>query len=187
MLTLTFEETEYYNSDKDELGQVQRKQTVCFEHSLISLRKWESKWCKPFLGSEKTDEETIDYIRCMTISQNVDPNIYEAMIFGEYTSQLDQILKYIDAPMSAAKFYTIGEKEESKISNETVTAETIYYWMLSYQIPVEFQKWHINSLMALIRFISVKNSKDNKLSDTELASYMRAQNAARRKALGSKG
>ena len=54
-----------------------KAQTLTLEHSLVSLSKWESKWHKPFLSKEpKSQTETIDYIKCMTLTQNVDPNVY---------------------------------------------------------------------------------------------------------------
>ena len=57
-----------------------KEQKLVLEHSLVSLSKWESKWCKPFLSKqERTHEEIIDYVRCMTITQNVNSQIYELM------------------------------------------------------------------------------------------------------------
>ena len=45
---------------------------LSLEHSLISISKWESKWHMPFLGKDqKTPEQIMDYIRCMTITPNV--------------------------------------------------------------------------------------------------------------------
>src|SRR5512146_252653 len=68
------------------------------EHSLVSLSKWESKRCKPFLlKTNKTTAETLNYIRCMTISQNIDPTVYKCIP----QNQLDEIAEYISAPMTA--------------------------------------------------------------------------------------
>ena len=54
----------------------EEEQTLRLEHSLLSLSKWESKWCKPFLHSkDKTDEEILDYVKCMTLDSNVDPSV----------------------------------------------------------------------------------------------------------------
>ena len=53
-----------------------KEQTLQLEHSLVSISKWESKWRKPFNSTDvKTREENIDYIRCMTRTQNVDPYV----------------------------------------------------------------------------------------------------------------
>ena len=68
------------------------------EHSLVSISKWESKWCKAFLkDNNKTDEELFDYIRCMTITQNVPPEVYSQLT----TENIKQIHDYMNAPMTA--------------------------------------------------------------------------------------
>ena len=73
MLTITIPAAEQWD-EKNRQFISTKEQTLQLEHSLVSLSKWESKWCKPFLSSkEKTLEETIDYVKCMTLTQNVKP------------------------------------------------------------------------------------------------------------------
>ena len=153
---------------------------LSLEHSLVSLSKWESKWCKPFLSSDKTPEELLDYIRCMTVTQNVNPNIYNC-ITEENVKQVDA---YIRAPMTATTF---SAENGSKKNREIITAEVIYYWMIAQQIPVEFQKWHLNKLLTLIRVCNVKNTPPKKRSKREIMAQNAALNAARRKQFNSKG
>lgn len=158
-----------------------KTKTIQLEHSLVSLAKWESKWCKAFLSKrEKTPEETLDYIRCMTITQNVHPDVYNHLT----QENINQIHDYIDAPMTAVYF----PKEEGKgRSRETVTAELIYYWMISLNIPQDYQKWHLNRLINLIRVCSMKNAPPKKMSGRERARYYSQLNDARRKELNSRG
>lgn len=149
------------------------------EHSLVSLAKWESKWHKPFLGKEqKTAEETIDYLRCMTITQNVDPLIYHAIP----NKKMEEIKAYIDDKMTATWF-----SEDGKQSNDVITAEIIYDWMIAFNIPSEYAKWHLNRLLTLIRVRSIKSAPQKKMKKEEQAKNYRALNAARRKKLNSKG
>ena len=149
------------------------------EHSLISLAKWESKWHKPFLGKEqKSAEETIDYLRCMTITQNVDPRVYYAIP----NKQMEEIKAYIDNKMTATWF-----SEGGKQSNEIITAEIIYDWMIAFNIPAEYAKWHLNRLLTLIRVRSIKSAPQKKIKPEEQAKNYRALNAARKKKLGTRG
>lgn len=151
------------------------------EHSLVSLSKWESKWCKPFLSKdEKTTEETIDYIRCMTLTQNVDPEVYSHLTAENIT----QVNEYIGAPMTATTF---REDKPGKTNREIVTSELIYYWMIAQQIPVEFQKWHLNRLLTLIRVCNIKNAPPDKKSKGDIMRRNAALNAARRQQLNTKG
>lgn len=182
MLQITIPARELYD-EVNNLFIYEKEQTLQLEHSLVSLSKWESKWCKPFLGKEPlTHEETIDYIRCMTITQNVDPEIY-----GRLTpDNIKAVEKYIDAPMTATWFPQEG-KEKGKNSGEVVTNELIYYWMVALGIPFECQKWHLNRLFTLVKVCNVKNKPPKKMSPKEIASRNAALNAARRKKLNSKG
>lgn len=178
MLTIVVPDQEFFNEEMQEFFTL-KGQTLQLEHSLVSLSKWESKWNKPFLSkNEKTLKETIDYIKCMTITQNVKPYIYD-MLTNE---NILDINKYIDSPMTATTFNV-----QNTPSREIVTSEIIYYWMISLNIPLECQKWHLNRLLTLIRVCNLKNAPSKKMSKKEIMSRNAALNAARRKKLNTKG
>lgn len=156
-------------------------QILQLEHSLLSVSKWESKWCKPFLAKgTKTDEEAMDYIQSMTLNKNVDPRVYDKLT----TAHIEQINKYIGAPMTATTF---TEDKNGKRNREIITSELIYYWMVALNIPFECQKWHLNRLLTLIRVCNVKNAPPKKMSKRDVMSRNAALNAARRKQLNTKG
>lgn len=180
MLQITIPAEEYWDESKNEFVYT-KEQTLQLEHSLVSLSKWEAKWGKAFLGrQEKTFEESLDYIRCMTITKNVNPEVY-----GRLTNQnIQEVNEYISEPMTATYF---SEDKNRKPSREVVTAELIYYWMISLNIPFECQKWHLNRLLALIRVCDIKNAPPRKRSQKEIMSQNAALNAARRKQLNTKG
>ena len=184
MLRLTIPAVEQWDESKQEFVYT-KEQTLQLEHSLVSLSKWESKWEKPFLTKEaKTYEETIDYIKCMTINQNVDPAVYSCLNHSHF----DEINKYIEAPMTATY---ISEDRAGKGGRgggrEQVTSELIYYWMIALQIPVEFEKWHLNRLLTLVKVCNIKNAPPKKRSKRDIMSRNAALNAARRQQLNSRG
>jgi hypothetical protein len=157
--------------------------TLQLEHSLVSLSKWESKWNKPFLSkTEKTDEETIDYIRCMTITPNVSQVVFDYISSNK--ELVEQIYTYINAPMTATTF---SKDKSAKNNREVITSEIIYYWMISFNIPVEFQDWHLNRLITLIRVCSIKSGKPKKIGTKEQMSRNTSLNAARKKQFNSRG
>jgi len=180
MFQLTIPGVEEWDPVKEEFVTKIKEHTLQLEHSLVSLSKWESKWCKPFLSQDtRTFEETIDYVRCMTITQNIAPDVYKYLTDDNIRSVND----YIDAKMTATWF---SDKAgiKGKRGNETITSELIYYWLIAYNIPWECQKWHLNRLLTLIRVCEVKNNppKNNKMSMNEIYSQNRTLNDARRKA-----
>lgn len=157
-------------------------QTLVIEHSLLSISKWEAKWKKPFLSAEnKSIEEIIDYIKCMTINA-VDPRIYDYLPQSVY----EEINQYIEDPMTATTFSNYGKNLRNG-KQEIVTSEVIYYDMISYGIPYEFEKWHINRLITLLHVFSVKNGGTKKMSRSESASMQRALNEQRLSKYGKKG
>lgn len=180
MLQIVIPEMEFYNARTGEF-KTTKSVALSLEHSLVSISKWESKWKKPFLTDEpRTREESIDYIRCMTITQNVPEDVYYR-IDGE---TMEKIQEYIDDPMTATWF---TEKKHNRKQKEVITAELIYFWMVSYNIPFECQKWHLNKLLTLIKVCDIKNSPEKKMSRKEAADWQRELNARRRASLNSKG
>lgn len=176
---------EFFDDYTERFIYVDIKETCLqLEHSLISVRKWEEKWHKPFLKKEdKTIEEILDYIRCMTLnSKRVDPEVYKYIP----NNLVNEIINYIKDPMTATTFNDslIGAQKNSR---EIVTSEIIYYWMVTYNIPVEFQKWHLNQLLTLIKVVSIKNGPQRKMSKRDAAQQRAALNKARRAKYNSKG
>jgi len=180
MLQITIPAVELWDERKQEFVTT-KEQTLQLEHSLVSLSKWESKWCKPFLTKqEKNFEEILDYIKCMTITQNVDPEVYNYLT----NKNIEEINNYINAPMTATYF---SDDKTAKPNREQITAELIYYWMIALNIPFACQKWHLNRLLTLIKVCNIKNQPPKKLSKKEIMSRNAALNAARRKQLNTKG
>jgi len=179
MLKITIDSVELYD-EKTNIFSRSKEVELTLEHSLVSLSKWESKYCKPFLTKgNKTPQETLDYIKAMTLTQNVDDYAYTLLT----RTNLETIMAYIDAPMTA----TIIPKQRGTINRETVTSELVYYWMIMFNIPFECQKWHLNRLLTLINICSIKNQPKKKLSAKELTARNRALNEARRQSLNTKG
>jgi hypothetical protein len=182
MLPITIPATEGWDEKNEVFVEAEKAVTLHLEHSLVSLSKWESKWHKPFLlKSKKTREEILDYIRCMTLTQNVDPSVYSRIS----DDIIDEIYNYINDSMTAT---TIPKDNSRKGgSHEIVTAELIYYWMIALNIPFECQKWHLNRLLTLIQVCNVKNSPRKKMSKRDLMSRNAALNAARKKQFNTRG
>lgn len=182
MLLIKIEDGEFWDEKKQEFFTI-KGQVLQLEHSLVSISKWESKWHKCFLSTQtKTMEETIDYVKCMTITQNVDPLLYKYSLTSKHLKTINQ---YIDNPMSAKVFH----KQEGKGHvNHDVTSEDIYYYMVAYQIPFECQKWHFNRLMTLIKICNEKNSPEKSgMRRNEYARFRSKLNAARRAKFNTKG
>lgn len=181
MLNITIPGIELYNEQTQEFIKT-KSQTLQLEHSLISISKWEAKWCKAFLSKDdknKTAEETIDYIKCMTLTQNVNDETYNYIP----KEIMQEISDYISKPMTA----TVFRKTSSPPNRELITSELIYYWMIALNIPFECQKWHLNRLLTLINVCNIKNTPPKKMSRADLLNRNRSLNAARRAQLGTSG
>lgn len=181
MLTIEVPAVERWDEQKEEFVSLSKPQTLTLEHSLVSLSKWEAKWHKPFLSkTAKTLDETVDYIRCMTINKNVPDIVYSCLTYDNFK----EIDEYIGNRMSATWFSDI---QNQKDPHQIITNEIIYYWMLSLNIPQECERWHLNRLITLIRVTSIKNQPPKKRNTQSILSEYKALNAQRRKEWGTKG
>ena len=185
MLELVLKEHEQWD-EENEVFINTKKQTLLLEHSLVSISKWEAKWKKPFLEQHNKDmprEELIDYIKCMTITPNVDQEVY----YNLSKSDFNKIIEYINDPMTATWF---REDDKKGRSSQAITSELIYFWMISFQIPFECQKWHLNRLMTLIRICNENRddgSNQKKMSQREIMNRNRKLNEARKRKYNTHG
>lgn len=181
MLFLEIPETELYD-ERDGIFYTIKPIVLRLEHSLVSVSKWETKWKKPFLSKsiQKTLEESRDYVRCMTLNQNVDDKVYYALTAEHFK----QINDYIEDNRTATWF---NERNHGSASREVITSELIYYQMVAYRIPFECQKWHLSRLLTLIRICNIKNSPGKNIPKNEIMARNQSLNAARRKAMHTKG
>lgn len=162
-----------WDEEKEEF--VSRKGArIKIEHSLVSLAKWEQHYHKPFLGKiEKSVEESLYYIKCMTLTQNVPDSVY----LNITNDQLREVDAYINDSMTATTFSKIEGKEGASPNHEILTNELIYYYMIALNIPVEFQKWHLNRLITLIEVCKRKNTPPKKMNAQQLAQHHQSVNA----------
>lgn len=181
MLRLIIPETEEFDEKESEFI-IHPEVTIELEHSLVSLSKWESIWKKPFLTEvDKTNEETISYIKAMTLTSDVDDSVYSRLT----SRTLDAIRKYIDDSMTATTFSELpGRKPPSR---QIVTSELIYFWMITYNIPFECQHWHLNRLTTLIKICDHKNQPQKKINRSEISAKYRELNEKRKAQFGTKG
>lgn len=188
MLTITISERELYNSELN-LFYTVKPVTLRLEHSLFSIAKWEAKWKIPFISSqEKTGEQVLDYVRCMTINPQIDQVVYSCLTASDFKA----IQEYIDDPMTATTFNEDilkknNPKSPSKKKMKPITSEEIYYQMTALNIPFECDKWHFNRLQTLIRVCAIKNAPPKKMSKREIMNNNRALNEARRASMHTKG
>ena len=180
MLQITVPAAELWD-EQNEMFIKTKGANLKLEHSLISISNWEMKWHIPYFDVNKTEEQALDYIRCMTLNKELDPSVY----FGLTRENIEAINKYMQDDMTATKIKDI--KGNSSRSSQMITSELIYYWMIQFGIPFSCEKWHINRLIMLIRVCAEENKPREKRSSKDIAADYRALNAARRAALNTKG
>lgn len=181
MLQITIPATEFYDERENEF--LYTKETILqLEHSLVSLSKWEAEHHQYFIDRKDLSmEDYLSYIRCMTITKNVDPNVYRAMP----EAIVNKIRAYVDDPMTA----TILPKETGRNQGgRFITSELIYYWMSCYNLPfAECQKWHLNRLLTLINVCVNESSEKKKMPLNDIYAQNRMLNEQRKAKLKTRG
>jgi hypothetical protein len=180
MLTIIVELQEAFNEHSQEFVS-SKVYPLDLEHSLVSLAKWESKWEKPFLSeTPKTAEETLWYITAMTLTPDVPDEIYHMLS----NDNLHAVNDYINAKMTATWF---AKKPNKSSSREVITAELVYFWLITLDIPFECQHWHLNRLLTLVQVCNEKNKKPNAVGPKEAAARRGSLNAERKAKSNSQG
>ena len=184
MLELLIDPEESYDEESNTFSNIGEPILLKLEHSLVSLSTWEARWHKPFLGNDKkTTEETIDYIKCMTLN-DVPDDVYLRLS----SDSISKILDYIKNPMSATKIRDTASGPRPKFSTGSAhTAEEIYWAMIVNAIPVEFQYWPLNRLLTLIKVCKIKREPPKKRNQNEILARQRELNEKRCAELNTKG
>lgn len=180
MLELTVGGNEYYDEQENRFVKT-KSRTLCLEHSLRSVAKWESKWKIAFLSTKQlTKEQSDDYIRCMETTGRADPTFVSQLSL----KQKKEINEYISDSMTAT---VIHRRKKTPPSKKTITAELIYFWMIQNGIPPEYEKWHLNRLLTLIEVCSVEGGPKQKMSMKDQMAQQRALNESRLKKFNTRG
>lgn len=156
--------------------------TLRFEHSLLSLAKWESRHKKIFLSTEaKTTTEMVEYFEEMLISPPVRELVY--LLSPE---QLDELTNYVNETRTVSVVPDI-EEHVNPFNRETVTSDLIYYWMVALQIPFDAEKWHLSRLLMLVRITNFKSQPPEKQDKMKVAQNWREINERRKAKYNTKG
>lgn len=181
MLSIEIKPREFFNEKTSEFITV-KGGTLKLEHSLVSISKWESKWKIPFLSEQKKTKKQIDdYIRCMSINGDPDP----FLIASISSEDKNRIIDYIEEKQTATCFTDLGDKKNGR--SEIITSEQIYFWMIQYSIPHEYEKWHLSRLLTLIEICNRENVPSKKMTQAEIMAKNKALNAERKAKLHSRG
>lgn len=179
MLTISIPDREFFD-EKESRVILFKGRTIQLEHSLISLSRWESKWEKPYLTEkEKTYQEMLSYVQCMTVTPNVDPILYRQLGKKEF----EMIDNYIHRKMTAT---TVNHRKNYG-RPQIITSEVIYYQMILYGVPFECEKWHLNRLIMLLDVCSAKGGTQEKMPLREQLDQQRRLNEQRMKQYKTRG
>lgn len=180
-IKLVIKANEFWDFNKEEF--INTEDTIIhIEHSLAAIAKWEGRWKKSFFSNTAlTGDELLDYIRCMTIEEDIPSYVYMSLS----QENLETIKSYLEDPMTAAWFKE--QPKSGKSVGSTLTAEIIYYYMVELGIPFECENWHFNRLMTLIRVCSEKQAVPKKMAKKDIFSQNAALNAQRKARLKTRG
>lgn len=151
-----------------------------FEHSLLSLSKWEAKYQIPFQGrTAKSPDQMVDYFQDMLLSRKVDRNL----VYRLTPDQYQELTTYINSSRTASSVPV----EKNSGSSEVMTAELIYYYLAELNIPFEpTNSWHLSQTMMLIQMTAFKKQPEKKRKPGEVMRDWRAQNEKNKQILGIK-
>lgn len=144
--------------------------TYHFEHSLLSITKWENKYGVPFLS---TDEKSVDALLDYVVMMNLDSDFDINRLMPE---QVEEILNYIHTYITATTFGPEISDEDSSV----MTSEVIYAYLAEARIPFECESWNLNRLLTVLRVISELHKPKEKMTEEETRQMYIDINAKRR-------
>lgn len=147
-----------------------------FEHSLLSLSKWEAKHKVAFMGkTSKTATQMIDYFQDMLLD-----DVDRTLIYALDPDQLQALGEYINDSQTASSV----PSSPASGDNITITSELIYYWLAALQIPfLPTESWHVNRIMMLVQITNFHQNPDKKKRPDNVVMQDWRQENERRKAL----
>ena len=179
MLTIQFNEVEYYDDETEEFRSYPQK-IVSFEFSLKSVYEWETKYKIPFLSSglNGTAFEMLDFYLMMTKDKTLSID-YLTEPFAEV------LWNYTQESMSATTFSQNGNKMNG--SGKVYTSEELYALMFLNGIPIDFEDRNLNRLLIILRIISVYSSPPEKMSQQDILAQNTRLNAERKAKYNTEG
>lgn len=193
MLYLTVPKGEKWLESEQRFIETDKDYDLVLEHSLVSISKWEEEFKKPFMSSDaKTEKETLFYIKCMTINEPIPDIVYRVIP----DDMIEQINEYIAESRTATEIKETKQEGQSGgllKGGKPITNEYMYSLMVSYNIPIEAEKWHFSRLMTLIKLLhkqqadSDPSRKKKRMSPGEIMARNNQINAMRRKRLKTRG
>ena len=175
-------ETRMFDEENNKFIYVPRT-VLTLRHSLVSISEWEMKYKIPYMltGRKWSEEETLYYMKCMTVGDIPDDNVYRAI---PYNVQLE-IREYINDPLTAAR---IKEMAGARKNNQDVTSDLIYAWMVMLQMPAQpYETWHLERLITLIKTVSAEQAPKKKMTTQEVYDRYMEINERNRAKFNSKG
>lgn len=182
MPKLIIEGKEFYDEASNSFYQIEPT-IYNYEHSLLSISKWESITKKRFIATfenKASKEDLYIYIKCMIKDADYE-DIDDKVIKSIPQKELLKMREYIDDPMTATTFYQYKNPNSVNAgrTEDKTSSELIYYWMFSVGIPKECETWNFNRLLTLIRIFTVKES-GGKMSKRDQAAMFHSLNKERR-------
>lgn len=147
------------------VGPIGAKTVLTFEHSLLSLSKWEAKFNKAFLGRDpKSHDEWLEYYRMMLTSPEHDPDL----VYTLFPDQFDEILKYVNSTPGCTP-PPKPDPDAPRHTGELVTSDIVYMRMTLLRIPWQpAETWHFNRLMLQIALVADAQKPPKKESEKNL-------------------
>lgn len=179
LLTIDLGVVEEYDNDKNEFV-YHTGGIVRFEYSLKAIYEWEGKWKKPFLTSELTDDEYLDFYKTMALDPIDD-------LFLTHTV-VREIAKYVSEAHTATSFAsTVPQASGKNRSGKFLTSEEIYANMFSAGVAIEFEERNFNRLLTILKIISLHNEPPKKMAKQDVLKQNASLNEQRKAMLNTKG